>query len=802
MSDKVTFSVTEFNTIQQELVSLKQSKYELTEQVKKCQAEITKYKLMEKEYQKVQTVINKSKEKGIVQKLTNDVENLQKTIEMINVEHREQSEALRNNVQLMLLKNKEMNEEKDDLSKERTRLEGRIVDMKKQGKATLFHRIRFVLFVLFAQKLKDGSPLFFLGEQLLNFFFCGWNSLEMLHNEFRRRVQQALEDNQALYSQIFGSGDGDEQSEQSATTTDADAESHDGTNDESQSTASSETTSSSTNNDTLTKRNTTADHQSADQDLLNNISRLETELASQKKHYEKEIHNLEQQIEVWKEKHKKRLEIEQELATSHENIAKLNSQLSDQQLLVTQLLDEREKANRDNQEIISRMSAVQEERANLLTSNDSLNQRLQNLQKQLTTANQMRDKMRKDSIDLSKKISDMEKTEESLKSTLEQYKRYKDDLDSVTENFSTLQQNHKSSLSQLAAAQNENTRLKDTCRELDIIKQKLEQAEKKVARLTQTHSENTKQLKKLMENNKLYHYQLEETSKTLIHHFVESTIASWSTKVLMNDYESLQHEASKVPGLIARVETAEADSSKWQLKVKDTKTEYLLELKKNKNLVKELRSQLQSIQSEQQKGMDKGSPRRVQSFQDTPSSGFDSPRAMIRTAHLGAHSRTSSNTSIGSPMSAMDPSSAFNSPSATSQQATLEQLQKDNNILLTKIGELQQNKWNLTERVRHLEESVMLMQEDMEKKQTIIQHYTERERTGRIAPEQERFAQNMKRKQEQKTGTSSTAAVNPDAYKHMQQVMQETLLHNIQLQRDIRTLGTEIARLQEKVQST
>jgi len=625
---------------------------------------------------------------------------------------------------------------------------------------------------------------------------------EMLHNEFRRRVQQALEDNQALYSQIFGSGDGDEQSEQSATTTtDADAESHDGTNDESQSTASSEATSSSTNNYTLTKRNTTADHQSADQDLLNNISRLETELASQKKHYEKEIHNLEQQIEVWKEKHKKRLEIEQELATSHENIAKLNSQLSDQQLLVTQLLDEREKANRDNQEIISRMSAVQEERANLLTSNDSLNQRLQNLQKQLTTANQMRDKMRKDSIDLSKKISDMEKTEESLKSTLEQYKRYKDDLDSVTENFSTLQQNHKSSLSQLAAAQNENTRLKDTCRELDIIKQKLEQAEKKVARLTQTHSENTKQLKKLMENNKLYHYQLEETSKTLIHHFVESTIASWSTKVLMNDYESLQHEASKVPGLIARAETAEADSSKWQLKVKDTKTEYLLELKKNKNLVKELRSQLQSIQSEQQKGMDKGSPRRVQSFQDTPSSGFDSPRAMIRTAHLGAHSRTSSNTSIGSPMSAMDPSSAFNSPSATSQQATLEQLQKDNNILLTKIGELQQNKWNLTERVRHLEESVMLMQEDMEKKQTIIQHYTERERTGRIAPEQERFAQNMKRKQEQKTGTSA-AAVNPDAYKHMQQVMQETLLHNIQLQRDIRTLGTEIARLQEKVQST
>ena len=131
--------MTEFNTIQQELVSLKQSKYELTEQVKKCQAEISKYKLMEKEYQKVQTVINKSKEKGVVQKLTNDVENLQKTIEMINVEHREQSEALRNNVQLMLLKNKEMNEEKDDLSKERTRLEGRIVDMKKQGKATLFY---------------------------------------------------------------------------------------------------------------------------------------------------------------------------------------------------------------------------------------------------------------------------------------------------------------------------------------------------------------------------------------------------------------------------------------------------------------------------------------------------------------------------------------------------------------------------------------------------------------------------------------------------------------------------------------
>lgn len=656
----------------------------------------------------------------------------------------------------------------------------------------------------------------------------------MSHHEFRRRVQSMLEQDsekyQSLYEQIFGSQTENQsstaqndQSSSSSSSSSEDGEKEDGEKlgeklpqNLEQQHKTDHGNESATTTITTNSGSSSSSHGnhggSVDQDLLNNINRLENELAQQKKHYEKEMHNLEQQIEVWKERNKKRLELERELDLKNEQITELNTQLSDQQQLVKQLLDEREKSNRDNQEIIARMSSLQEERANLVTNNDALNKRLTNLQTQVTTANQMRDKMRKDNVDLSRRIGELEKGEENLKNLLEQYKRYKSDLDSMTENFGTLQQNHKSSLAQLAQAQNENVRLKDTCRELDIVKQKLEQAERKLVRLTQTNTEQTKLVKQWMQSSQLYHHQLEETSKTLIHHFVESTLASWSTKVLMNDYESLKNEAAKVPELISRLEVAESEANKWQLKVKDTKTEYLLELKKNKNLVKELRSQLQSQmnnsnnnnnsnnQDHLQSSRSVGSPRR----EHAPSSSFDSPRALLRSSQSAAVAHHGRSDSIGSPTSVTSSSSTWDHTATAlhANQSALEQLQKDNNILLTKIGELQQTKWNLSERVRHLEESAMLLQEELEKKQTIIQHYVERERTGRIAPEQERFAQNMRRKQEQKTGTvSGTTTINPDAYKHMQQVMQETLLHNIQLQRDIRTLGTEIARLQEKVRA-
>ena len=130
----VTFSASEFNQIQQELVALKQGKYELQDQNKKLVLEVNRLKLIETEFKKLQNVVQKSKEKSAMQKAQSDIDKLQRTIEMMNTEHREQNEALRNNIQLMFDRNKQMNEERDQALAEKVRLESRLVELKKQGR--------------------------------------------------------------------------------------------------------------------------------------------------------------------------------------------------------------------------------------------------------------------------------------------------------------------------------------------------------------------------------------------------------------------------------------------------------------------------------------------------------------------------------------------------------------------------------------------------------------------------------------------------------------------------------------------
>jgi chromosome segregation ATPase len=615
----------------------------------------------------------------------------------------------------------------------------------------------------------------------------------MVNNEFRKLVKSVLEGNEELLTKIFPTAD----TEVSSTGENVD-------NDES--TAKTVTP-------TTTTTTSTA-HHVADQDLLNNITRLEEQLKEQEKTFKRQIDNLEQQIEVWKEKNKKRVETEEELSNANESMKKLKAEMIEQQQLVNELVEEREKVNKDYQSVVFKVTEREKEIAQLQRMNDELTQRLNNLQRQLTTANQMRENLRKDTVELNRRIVALEQSEATLLKTLEEYKLYKINLAAVTENFELLQQQHRLIQSQLASTLHTNEQLRDQCKELDIVKQKLEQSEKKVQRLNQSFNDTQVASKKLAESYQVIQNQLDQYSSTLIHHFVESTIAHWASKITMQEFEATKKLAQQVPDLVDKLKEAEHQVSELQLRVKDTKTEYLLQIKKNQNMVKEMRSQLQLLQQQNEQlkqqakeaqekpSLNINSPPRFargNSFHDV-----DSPKPRRSTAVT--HTRTNSASSTGSFDGNNQPSTPVSGVSVTpssiqlsSLQQQVDQLTKDNGLLLNRVSELQQTKWNMTERVRHLEESVMLLQEEIEKKQTIVQHYVTRERIGRIAPEQERWTNTIKRKQEQKLQPQTNTTINADAYKHMQQVMQETLLHNIQLQKDIRTLGEEISRLLKEV---
>eukprot|EP01027_Heterolobosea_sp_BB2_P001541 GEZU01002333.1.p1 GENE.GEZU01002333.1~~GEZU01002333.1.p1 ORF type:complete len:206 (+),score=67.57 GEZU01002333.1:2-619(+) len=106
-----------------------------------------------------------------------------------------------------------------------------------------------------------------------------------------------------------------------------------------------------------------------------------------------------------------------------------------------------------------------------------------------------------------------------------------------------------------------------------------------------------------------------------------------------------------------------------------------------------------------------------------------------------------------------------------------------------------------------LEETAQVLHEELEKKTKIVQYYMQREKVGRIGVDSEK--EKIERAKKQSTTSfmgslfaAKPAVANPDVSaemaQKMQKVMEETLLHNIQLQTDIATLGNEISRLMDE----
>jgi len=126
---------------------------------------------------------------------------------------------------------------------------------------------------------------------------------------------------------------------------------------------------------------------------------------------------------------------------------------------------------------------------------------------------------------------------------------------------------------------------------------------------------------------------------------------------------------------------------------------------------------------------------------------------------------------------------------------------RDNEVLLKKVSELQSLKWHADEKLRFLEENIVLLNEDIDKKSLIIKHHilAKLKPTGRQTPQMEqhkgmlnqlhRSAKVREKEREQQLKS------NPQIYQQMEAAMEETILKNLQLQNDLDILGNEIMTL-------
>lgn len=719
----------------------------------------------------------------------------------MNNEHREQNEALRNNVQHMYKQHGELQSEIDSLKGQKDRLEDRIVEMKKRE--------------IESKQFKDKV------DSLLR------ELTESNETESNPAKDQAI----TLYNQLFPDNTVFQNSNEINTTTnEGDAEAN--TNAEEQKSKEAAP-------DNATQVTTS----SADQDLLNNIARLEQQIQEQQKKFDTEKDNLEQQLVVWKEKtrmkqdkvqdvEQERQEIEKELNSLKNIEIELRKNVAQLEQKIVSCQQQIEKSKKDNETILSKLSEREQERKTLLHQVEELNQKheksqtvVTSTQRQLQSANDMREQFRKEIVEANRKIKQLEPFVEKA-NRFDQLEQAHQQL--VTQHQS-LQKQHQKLQNQEITVRNARDSLQDQLknaeskskvlqRDIDRLVQEkqeiIDKAKEYVKEMNERDSQQETIIKQLRTKQSQIERGQQKAEELLIGYFVSQTLSEWASRTVSQEMSTITQELKDIRDkegtLKEDLETATRERDDLQQQLKDKRTEYMLQMKKSKQVAQELRNQVSQLQSQLKDGVEKKPLLvRQQSF-DTFSE--DSPRLSLTRAP----------SMPGTPVTNNDGRRLSFSSDISSGPSELEQqIMKENNQLIQRVADLQNSKWVFEERCRMLDENLMILKEELEKKMEIIQYYVSREKVGRIAPEQERFNQTHQPKGLSQGGgstggfmsslfsssaTKSKPQITPtvDAYNHMQQVMQETLLHNIQLQKDIKTLGDEIARLlnEQKQQKT
>ncbi|CAC5366976.1 unnamed protein product [Mytilus coruscus] len=120
---------------------------------------------------------------------------------------------------------------------------------------------------------------------------------------------------------------------------------------------------------------------------------------------------------------------------------------------------------------------------------------------------------------------------------------------------------------------------------------------------------------------------------------------------------------------------------------------------------------------------------------------------------------------------------------------------EEHNELLNRLGNLQQAKWNLEEKVSHLETSNSAMAEDLIQKTKIIEHYVRDTGTKNDAkihpPQDDKLTLKKVLDLVNKTDEQNLKDMN----KKLQRMLEETLTKNMCLEQNLEAMSLEVVRL-------
>ncbi|XP_034162443.1 GRIP1-associated protein 1 isoform X3 [Pangasianodon hypophthalmus] len=512
-------------------------------------------------------------------------------------------------------------------------------------------------------------------------------------------------------------------------------------------------------------------------DLMNanqNVSELKEQLQSKQKEHELALHALKDQIQTVKT---------QEMNLLREQNMALNVELQQRRSEQESLLAQKDDLSSQLQESKRASSRLLEQISELGLEKDKLQQDLEEARKTADKRKAMLDELAIETAQEKSRhkeeLSDLRLQHE--KEVLSIRARYEKELRGLHEDKSRTEEEIRAQL------RDEKARNK----ELEGLQQSVEELQAQVQSMEGTKGwfeRRLKEAEETIEKNRLEHTG--EIERLQREQALQLEGKSGEIEAVRQQITAMDKEREELNNTIAKLKQEIRDTvdeqrileKKGSSALKDLKRQLHLERKRADKLQERLQEILTN--SKTRTGLEElvlseiSSPCRTQQTGDSSSISSFSYREMMKE---GASAQTTNKSNTSSPQS----------------QRPADLSDDEVNELFQRLAEVQQEKWLLEEKVKHLEVSCSSMADDICKKSAIIETYVMDSRrdgggaASHAAHQGERGSLSSVLRDLVKPGDENLREMN----KKLQNMLEEQLTKNMHLQKDLELLSQEIVRL-------
>ncbi|XP_013382148.1 GRIP1-associated protein 1 [Lingula anatina] len=514
------------------------------------------------------------------------------------------------------------------------------------------------------------------------------------------------------------------------------------------------------------------------------IDELQASKERDNKYFRDHIAKLKEELEKMKEVlEEQKSQSSQTITELQETVSSLQSQVnssSEEQL--HQLEAQTSKFQQEISELQKSITALQQEKEDVCKQLEESQKEKETLGQKLSDTETERDTQ-------NQALQEASKIAEKRKQLLDELAiKYQAESEKHREEVGRLQDSHQVELSQLATQLTEE---KTKVSQLEKLKPEVEQLREQVQSLDNTKGWLERRLQEVEEELDATKVNYESQLETSSHEHA-NTVES-----LRQSQAAIQQELEdKIQTLTEEQQEQNISIDNLKQQIKDKEEEMRIHEKKGASTLKDFKRQLHAERKRGEKLQE-----RLQKLVSESKGGRQAAEELLmgkdpESRHKGDNGSISSWSGISGNKDTLSNSnySASQSPDEGSVSSPMS-LTQENNDLLCRVAELQQQNWNLQEQVNMLESSNAAMAEDLIQKTAVIDHYVKEGRPEYVhTPKDEKLTLNRVVDFVKNKGDENLKETN----RKLQRMVEETLTKNMHLQEDIEKLSQELHRVQQQ----